>query len=427
MTANLFTVLGVAPEAGRLFSAEDESGAGSRPAILSYRLWEQWFDRRPDAIGQTVWIDSQAHTVIGVMPRRFWFSELGDPIWTLLDPGTVTADTDLLVIVRRPDRTSPDTLATTLQGSLAAYSRQLPVGEGPLKMRLSEIKGTPIGDGMSALLPYVLGTAVLLTLLIACANVAILMIAQWTRREAETAMRSALGASRWRLIRAMVAESVLLASCAGALGILATYALRGIMLRDAPVASTFFDLSIHPGVLITSAAVTLTVGILAGLGPALVETRRLQLDPLRGIATSDRVRQRWSHALVVLEITFTLALLVVTTSMVGGYQRSQSANLGFNVAPLMAVPVESPSGISPAQIIDIVRQVPGVGAVSAATAMPLVGLGPRQPVSVDSTGANRSVQSRSPSIPRSSRRLACRCAPDEPSLPRTRQHRGRRS
>ena len=208
-----------------------------RPAILSYRLWEQWFERRPDAIGQTVWIDNQPHTVIGVMPRRFWFSELGDPIWTLLDPGTLTADTDLLVIVRRPDGTSTDTFATTLQGPLAAYSRQLASGEGPLKMRLSAIKGTPIAEQMSALLPYVLGTAVLLTLIIACANVAILMIAQWTRREAETAMRSALGASRWRLIRAMVAESVLLASCAGLLGIMATYALRGIMLRNAPVAS----------------------------------------------------------------------------------------------------------------------------------------------------------------------------------------------
>ena len=388
VTANLFTVLGVAPEAGRFFSAEDESGAGTRPAILSYRLWAQWFDRRPDAIGQTVWIDSQPHTVIGVMPRRFWFSELGDPIWTLLDPGTLTADTDLLVIVRRPDGTSTDTFATTLQGPLAAYSRQLASGEGPLKMRVSAIKGTPIAEQMSALLPYVLGTAVLLTLIIACANVAILMIAQWTRREAETAMRSALGASRWRLIRAMVAESVLLASCAGLLGILATYALRGIMLRNAPVASTFFDLSIHPGVLIKSAAVTLAVGILAGIGPALFETRRLQLDPLRGIANSDRVRQRWSHALVVLEITFTLALLVVTSSMIGGYQRSQGANLGFDVTPLMAAQVESASGISAAQLVELVRRVPGVEAVSAATAMPLAGLGPHQPVSVDSTGAN---------------------------------------
>jgi putative ABC transport system permease protein len=386
VTANLFTVLGVPPAIGRLFSAEEESGSGSRPAILSYRLWEQWFERRPDAIGRTIWIGSQPHTVIGVMPQQFWFSELNDPIWTLVEPGTLTADSDLLVVVRRPDSTTADALAAQLAGSLAAYSRQLPAGEGPLKMRLSDIKGTPIAEQMSAILPYVLATAVFLTLLTACANVAILMIAQWTRREAETAMRSALGASRWRLIRAMVAESVLLASCAGVLGILATYALRGIMLRNAQ--TTLIDLSLHPGVLIKSAAVTLAVGILAGIGPALFETRRLQIDPLRGIATSDRVRQRWSHALVVLEITFTLALLVVTSSMIGGYQRSQSANLGFDVTPLMAAHVESPSGISAAHVTDLVRQIPGVTGVSAATAVPLGGPGPRQPVSVDATGAN---------------------------------------
>ena len=193
-------------------------------------------------------------------------------------------------------------------------------------MRVSAIKGTPIADQMSLILPYVLGTAVLLTLLIACANVAILMIAQWTRRETETAVRSALGASRSRLIRALLAESLLLA-------VVRRRARHRQHLRDSRrsccamrrLPDTFVDLSIHPGVLIKTIAITLLAGLLAGIGPALFETRRLQLDPLRGIATSDRVRQRWSHALVVLEITFTLALLVVTSSMVGGYQRSRSA------------------------------------------------------------------------------------------------------
>jgi ABC-type antimicrobial peptide transport system permease subunit len=168
-------------------------------------------------------------------------------------------------------------------------------------MRVSAIKGTPMANEMSLLLPYVLGTAVLLTLLIACANVAILMIAQWTRRETETAVRAALGASRPRLIRAMVAESLLLAACAGMLGIGSTYVIRALMLRNAPLANTFVDLSIHQGVLIKTISITLLAGLLAGIGPALIETRRLQFDPLRGIATSDRVRQRWSHTLVVLE------------------------------------------------------------------------------------------------------------------------------
>jgi predicted permease len=386
VTADLFNVLGVAPEIGRPFSS---SSAATEPqAILSYRLWQEWFGGRPDALGATIWINNQPHTVVGVMPRRFWFSEMNDPVWTLLEPQRLDTSTRLLVIARRPDGTSADALATSLQGSLAEYSRQLPAGQGPLKMLASEIKGTPMADQMSLILPYVLGTAVLLTLLIACANVAILMIAQWTRRETETAVRAALGASRPRLIRSMVAESLLLATCAGILGIGSTYVIRAVMLRNAPLAETFVDLSIHPGVLVKTISITLLAGLLAGIGPALIETRRLQFDPLRGIATSDRVRQQWSHTLVVLEITLTLALLVVTSSMVSGYQRSRGNEIGFDLNPFLTVSVQSNSGIPTAQLVETIARVPGVAAVTPATSIPLNVDGRRQAVSATATGAN---------------------------------------
>jgi putative ABC transport system permease protein len=386
VTADLFDLLGVGPEVGRAFSSGRDGAVA--PAILSHRLWQEWFGGRQDALGAPIVINSQPHAVIGVMPRRFWFSDMDEPVWTLLAPERQDASARLHVVVRRPKGTSADALATSLQASLAAYSRQLPAGQGPLKMRVSEIKGTPMADGMSVILPYILGTAVLLTLLIACANVAILMIAQWTRREAETAVRSALGASRPRLIRALLAESVLLAGCAGALGIGGTYVLRAIMLRNAPLAQTFVDLSIHQGVLIKTISIALLAGIIAGIGPALIETRRLQIDPLRGIATSDRVRQRWSHALVVGEITLTLALLVVTSSMVAGYQRSRNAELGFTVDRFMAASVQGTNGIPTAQLVETIARVPGVEAVAPATAVPLGGTGRRVPVTSAAIGGN---------------------------------------
>jgi ABC-type antimicrobial peptide transport system permease subunit len=187
----------------------------------------------------------------------------------------------------------------------------------------------------------------------------------------------------------MVAESLLLASCAGLLGIGSTYVIRAVMLRNAPLADTFVDLSIHQGVLIKTIAVTLMAGILAGIGPALLETRRLQIDPLRGITTSDRVRQRWSHALVVVEITLTLALLVVTSSMIGGYQRSRGAEIGFDLDSFLTASVYSSSGAIPtAQLLEAIAGVPGVEAVSPATSIPMNVDGRRQSVSVSPTGTN---------------------------------------
>ena len=382
---NLFALLGVAPELGRGFSAAVAGQAVSPEAVLSHRLWRDWFNSRPDVLGQTVWIDNAPHTIVGVMPPRFWFGSMDDPVWTRLDP-VLPADVSLQLVVRRPAGQAAGTLSARLEGALAEYSRHLAPGLGPLHMRVSLVKGTPIGEEMSALLPFVLAAAVALTLLIACANVSILMIAQWTRREAETAVRAALGASRSRLVRAFLAEALLLAALAGAFGIGAAYVLHAIMLRGATEVPQFLDVSIHAGVLIKSIAITLAAGIVAGLAPALVETRRLQFDPLRGIAASDRVRQRWSHTLVVLEITLTLALLVVTSSMIGGAMRAMSAETGFDMQPLMAAAVERADGVPVGQLADRLRQVPGVAAVVAATALPLAGTGPRQAVSTDAAG-----------------------------------------
>ncbi len=114
VTADLFSVLGVAPEAGRAFSA---SSATEPQAILSYRLWQDWFAGRQDAIGATVWIDNQPHTVIGVMPRRFWFSEMNDPVWTLLEPERLDGrPRPFMSSCGAPDGTSAEVLATTLHG-----------------------------------------------------------------------------------------------------------------------------------------------------------------------------------------------------------------------------------------------------------------------------------------------------------------------
>src|SRR5262245_46557670 len=219
VTPEFFTILGINAEAGQLFTASTRQTTG---VVLSHRLWQRLFDGRPDVAGRELWIENQPYTVIGVAPERFWFAEMSSPIWTLLDDRALGAEDALSVVVRRPNGMTHDMLAARLQNGLADYASRLPAAERQRHLKESSVQGTPMGGQMSIALPYLLGTSVLLTLLMACANVAILMIAQWTAREREIAIRASLGASRGRIIRTLLSESLLLAIAGGTLGVAVT-------------------------------------------------------------------------------------------------------------------------------------------------------------------------------------------------------------
>ena len=131
---------------------------------------------------------------------------------------------------------------------------------------------------------------------------------------------------------------------------------------------------------------TLLTGLLAGIAPALYETRRLQANPLRLLASSDRVRQRWRHALVVLEIAVTVALMVVAGAQIDASRRVLAADVGFDLAPLLTARVENPAGVDTGRVLDSVRRLPGVEAAAAGTAIPMVADAPSQAVSTPSGG-----------------------------------------
>ena len=263
VTPELFATLGVAPLVGRAFTDVDASaGEAGTNAILSHRVWERLFDQRQDVVGQVVWIDGRAYTVIGVMPEAFWLGDMDSPIWsvlTLSDLQRLPASTALDVIARASPGMSRRALEQLLQPALAEYSQQLPPTKQQLALRASGLEGTPMGQQMSFVLPYVLGTAVLLTLLIACANVAILMIAQWTAREHEIAIRASIGASRGRIVRLLLTEAILIAACGGALGIGTTALLQAWMLHESGGGS-FLNFSIDFRIFFQAAAIALTGG-----------------------------------------------------------------------------------------------------------------------------------------------------------------------
>ena len=384
VTPGFFALLGVNAELGRADLHVVGGRDAARPAVLAYRLWQRLFEGRSDAIGQVVWIDHDPYTIVGVMPARFWFGEMNSPIWTALDVQALPADAPLDVIIRRDRGTTPTMLEAQLHAGLIDYGSRLPSGRRDFLMKASNVEGTPLGNMMSFVLPYVLGTAVLLTLLIACANVAILMFAQWTAREHEIAIRASIGGSRGRIVRSLLTESVLLAAIGGALGVCVTIALRAWVVSLGGE-SAFFNFSLDRGIFAWTAGVTLLTGIAAGIAPAVYETRRLHVNPLRAMAGSDRVRQRWRNTLVVLEITMTVALLVVTTAMIDGYQRHTRGQMGFDTQPLLNARVENPRGVPTARVLEVAQRIPGVASAAASSNRPYLRSGPYARVSADAT------------------------------------------
>ena len=140
--------------------------------------------------------------------------------------------------------------------------------------------------------------------------------------------------------------------------------------------------------------ITVLTGMIAGVAPALYETRRLHTNPLRTLATSDRVRQRWRHTLVVAEIVVTVALFVETAALIDGYQRTRNGEMGFATRPLMTALVENPAGIAIGSTLDVIRRVPGIAGVSVATAAPFSYGAARERVAADAGGSNAVVVER---------------------------------
>jgi putative ABC transport system permease protein len=388
VSRELFSVLGVGAALGQTLSDLPAEPSGPRPAVMSYRLWQTLLNGRADAIGSTIWLGGDPHVVIGVMPQRFWFSSMDSPVWTLLEPGSLlSADGEFEVVGRRAAGVTHEGLARQLEAGLRDYASRLPVGRRECQVHVSGVGGTPVGHMMALFVPWLLGASVVLTLLIACANVAMLVIAQWTAREQEIAIRASLGASRGRIVRGLLTESIMMALLGGVLGVCATYALRGVIFRNAGETAILFDLSIDPRVLILSAVIAILSGVLAGIGPALIETRRLHGNPMRTIGSSERVRQRWRHTLVVLETTATVALLVVSTTMLTSYRRHFTIDRGFRTEPLAALRVSHAAGVPAQELLDLLKRTPGVASAAASTTIPYAAFGGRHPVATDAAGS----------------------------------------
>jgi len=380
----LFEVLHVSPILGRTFTVEEDRPEEDGVVILGYDLWQRSFGGNPNVIGQKVIISSRPRTIIGVMPRGFRFPEVSE-LWVPLAVTTkiyTRTDHGLEAIARLKDGVTIAQAQTEMNNIVKRILEQNPVTNEGLGLNVTSLRENLSGSYHDALL--ILLGVVGCVLLVACVNVANLMLARATARQKEFALRAALGASRWRIIRQLLLESLLLAIAGGVLGfVLSIWALR-LLLTAIPGDLPFWmNFNLDWRVLGFTLAITLLTGLIFGAMPAL-QTSRVDLnDTLKeGGRGNSGVRSRARNLLVVSEIAMSLVLLVGAGLMIQSFLRLRSVNIGLNTKNVLTATVLLPRAKYTKddqrsafykQLVERVRTLPGVEAASATGTLPLGG------------------------------------------------------
>ncbi|HYS05468.1 MAG TPA: ABC transporter permease [Candidatus Dormibacteraeota bacterium] len=387
-SADFFAALGVAPRIGRGFSAGEDRPGRPPVAVVSHALWQRALSGDPAAVGRTVTLDGRAFTVVGVMPPGFTFLRSSD-VWPILqlDPPLKRPPFFLRLVGRLRPGVGSAQLGAELGALHDVVRREYPDATEPRWAFAAEpLKEYIVGDVRPALL--VLLVAVGFVLLIATANVSNLLLSRAATRQKEMALRTALGASRRRLVRQLLTESLMLAVVGGGLGLVA--GLWGIDLLRAIAPENFpraTDIGIDRAALAFTSIVALASGILFGLAPALQLSKAPLNETLkqggRGV-TESRGRQRMRGLLVAAQTTLALMLLVGAGLMVRSFQRLQEVDPGFIPDHLMTAQIALPQSraVDPArrtafykELVERVRVLPGVEEASFSDSVPPTGLG----------------------------------------------------
>ena len=380
----LFEVLRVSPLLGRTFTINEDRPEEDGVVILGYDLWQRNFGGDSNIIGKTVDVSRRQRTVIGVMPRGFRFPEVSE-LWVPLAFTTkiyTRNDHGLDAIARLKDGVTLTQAQTEMTTIARRIEEQNPVTNEGLGVKVISLHENLSGNYRDALL--ILLGVVGCVLLVACVNVANLMLARATARQKEFALRTALGAGRWQIMRQLLIESLLLATIGGAFGfVLSIWALR-LLLTAIPIDLPFWmNFSIDLRVLGFTIAITLLTGFIFGALPAL-QTSRVDLnDNLKeGGRGAGGVRSRARSLLVVTEIAMSLVLLVGAGLMVQSFLRLQRVNIGLNPKNVLTATLVLPRAKYTKneqrteffkQLMERVRNLPGVEAASATGTLPLNG------------------------------------------------------
>ena len=395
VTHTFLPTLGIEPARGRVFTPEEDQPGRDQVVVLSDGLWRRRFAGDPNILGNTIRLNGEQYTVIGIMPPSFQLGrEFGQPI-DLFTPIAFTQEQlnvnrwrneSLFVIARLKPGVTLESAQSELD-TIAANVRQQYFGGGDANdpsswgLLVRSLREIVVGDIRPALL--VLLAAVGFVLLIACANVANLLLARAALRHKEIAIRSALGAGRTRVIRQLLTESVLLAVIGGGLGLaLAHFGMRALLSLNQDQIPRSHEINIDSMVLLFTAGVALLTGIIFGLFPALQTSKSDLHAVLKEGGRSGAARRSVRGVFVVAEVALALVLLVGAGLLLKSFQKLQQVNPGFKPEHLLTMQISLPSTKYKdqtqidsffQQVLEKVKALPGIEAAGVCTSVPLSG------------------------------------------------------
>jgi predicted permease len=393
-SANLFKSIGQRPLVGRDFGPGDDSPAGEPVVIIGNGLWKNRYGSDPSIVGRTIKINTRMSTVIGVMPPDMKFPFNND-LWlplSQLPPEVVNAKRgvrNFQVIGRLADGQTLAQARAEFEGIVARLGRDYPDTNKDLKPSVVTYNER-ISNGPIRIVFLSLMGAVGFVLLIACANVANLLLARSAQRSREIAVRVSLGAGRWRIVRQLLVESVLLSAVSGALGL--GLSIVGVRMFDAAVSNPalgkpyWMTFTMDPLVIAFFGAVCIGTGILFGLAPALhvskTDVNEVMKEGGGRSGTGGRRARRWTSALIVVELVLTLVLLAGAGFMMRSFLKAYGMGFGFDTSKLLTMRMFLPLAKYPGRdtrialfqrIEERLHGIPAIQAAAVTTNPPLLG------------------------------------------------------
>jgi putative ABC transport system permease protein len=389
VSPSVFEILDLQPALGRSFAPDEDQPNKDRVAILSAGLWQRRFGRDPNILGKSLTMDGGSYTIIGVAPARFRLPGNRSELWIPYtpEPSDLLPSNRAVRFLTVLGRIKPGISSARAQSEMRIVAerltREYPDSNAGFSVDLVPVREQLIGDIRPTLLMLV--AAVVAVLLIACVNVAHLLLARASAREKEIAVRTALGANPRRLVRQFLTESVLLAVIAGFFGLLLAYWGIWILAKVAPAGlPQAEEISMDWRVLVLNLGVSITTGLAFGLAPALSSARsnlNLVLRSGGRGGTGNRTRSRLRDVLLVCEVASSTALVIGAGLLIRSFVRLQEVNPGFRTDHVLTMQLSLPQARYPGlkvglfydQLLDRVGRFPGVQTAGICRFLPLSG------------------------------------------------------